>query len=764
MGALLLVFPFSGAAVGGATAELLERYGFSQEYASANERRRETIRRYIAAREAAQHGPPPEPSSGLPDLERIEATSRSWFDGAAFRWNLSAGALPQTPVLGRSPYAAVEGELSGSGERLDYLLRGRLGAASLDARFVPPSPYDPAVPDDGSRAQSRTIFTGGLLAQTGRAAHLFGPFDVGAGVLGLLRVTDAFPNASFDESVGLRLRSGEHSTALFTGTTQSLSLLSADWARRALAGERAAEATVESSPHVGLSLWGPLGLARDATYSVLGRVQNNELTQERSLAGEAAVPYRDGRLSVFGRYERREGSEIEYDRKKSSLGAGYTTRGGLGVSLEAVRDSASYGSADMERNYVMLGLSWTGRSGSLTLSAPEASSFRDRSQPTGAAALATALDTELGRLDQVLVAAQAALSGVSDQELWLAFQVAYETLDPEMRASLEAEAGGRAGLQAGLLLAADYLRSDQGRNAVAALRDLLVDPQRFDRALTRYMRAEAAKALGDIEISAIGGTTRLDPPAMLALLNAYSLGAEPLPPVRARDISGAAADRLDALLAGLDAETRARLQLVLGPDSTAAAGAAAQAVLEVVRRELNGILLQAILAAESLDTLSVNRGLRPGEVHADALRRSFGYLDARRAEAAAPPRPSLERIARRLTEERAAADRRLQELLYQRAHALARRLEPVGIAAPPQAWAPMLALYGEIELDVFLREAARQMSGAGPARLLVDFRPDLDYGPVIERGSPPRITLPGALGRREPASVLRAGLAALQRR
>ncbi|MDP3543022.1 MAG: hypothetical protein Q8T11_11210, partial [Elusimicrobiota bacterium] len=115
-----------------------------------------------------------------------------------------------------------------------------------------------------------------------------------------------------------------------------------------------------------------------------------------------------------------------------------------------------------------------------------------------------------------------------------------------------------------------------------------------------------------------------------------------------------------------------------------------------------------------------------------------------------------------LRAERDEADLRARELLLQRARGLAARRERRGGAAPPQEWAPLLALYGEAELEAALIEASQLLSAGAPARLLVEFSPNSDIGPVITRGAPARVGLPGDLRGRAPESVLRALLAVLR--
>lgn len=747
-------------------AERLKRYGFTlEEFLAADATRREEIRVYVESREAAAAGRVslrPE----LPSLERTEAESRALFDGASGKGGVSGGALAPGSLTSRSPFVTIDGELSNSGKHLDYLLQGRIGVVDLSSRFVPPTPADPLVHDDGSALSSRNIDVGSVLMQAGRAIPLIGPFDAGVGVLGLARVVDGFPNATTDESAALRWRlGGGHSVALFRGVTQSLAALGADWSRRAFDGQGAVETRVLNSPHTGISAWGPLdGQGR---YSVTARQQNNELTTERALSGEAAWPWRGGTASVFGRVERREGADIEYERRKDALGVGYETRDGLGVTLESVRDSASFGGAESDRRAVMLGLSWSWDKGSISVKAPAASQIVDRTPPPGGGKLAEEADRALVSLEGLLVRVQGLLVGHSDAALWFAFRTYYNALTPEQRAAIEAEVGPD-GLHTAFKQGMDWLRSDDGRRRLEALRAALISPERVDRILVGSMRGYAAQQLARTGVTGLGGRVQLDPQAMLALFNAYALGADPIPAVRARDVADWTAARAADLLARIPADRRAQLEASLGEARLAEiAGSAAAALTDVIRLELNDIILQAMLSAESLDEVSVGRGRRPGELNAGAIRGSFSHLDGRRAAAAAaeadfPRRLALAQAIERLRAERDEAQARADERLLERARGLAARLGRQGVAAPAQDWAPLLAVYGEAELEATLIEASRLLSAGAPARLMVEFSPNSDIGPVISRGVPARIRLPGDLRGRTPESVLRALISVLR--
>ena len=762
--ALIVTIPLRAQALTG--AERLNRYGFTLEgFLAADESRRDEIRLYIESREAAADGRlslRPE----LPSLERAEAESRAFFDGASGKWGLSGGALAPGALMGTSPFVTLDGEASNSGKYFDYLLQGRLGTVDLGARFVPPSPSDPLVLNDGSSFSSRDIQVGSALIQAGRAIPLIGPFDLGLGVLSLARVVDGFPNATTDESAALRWRlDGGHSVALFGGVTQSLSALSADWSRSLVTAESAGDIGARNSPHTGLSAWGPLGA--QGSYSATVRRQNNELTTERSLSGEAAWPWRSGTASLFGRTERREGADIEYERRKSSLGVGYETRDGLTISLESVRDSASFGGAESERRYTMLGFSWSWDKGTLSIKTPAATRIVDRTPSAGGENLVRRVDETLVSLDGLLGRVQGLLSGHSDLELWLAFQVQYQALTAEQRAAIEAEVGPD-GLHAAFGRGLDWLRSDGGRQRLEEMRAALISPERLDRILTGTMRGYAARQLARTRVKGLSGSVQLDAQAMLAVFNAYSLGGDPVPPVRARDIAEGGAMLTAELLAQIPPERRAQMEAYLGAGALEElAGSAAAALTDVIRRELNDIILQAMLSAESLDEVSVGRGRRPGELNAGGIRRSFDHLDNRRAAAAAeeadlPRRAALRLAVERLRAERDEADRRARELFLRRARGLAARLERKGVASPAQDWAPMLAVYGEAELEASLLEASRLLSPGVPARLLVEFDPYSDIGPVIVRGAPARVRLPGDLRGREPESVLRALLAVLR--
>ena len=236
----------------------------------------------------------------------------------------------------------------------------------------------------------------------------------------------------------------------------------------------------------------------------------------------------------------------------------------------------------------------------------------------------------LAKLDALLSSVQALLGDRTNAELWLPFQTHYDALTTEQRAAIETEVDV-AGVQESFAHGLDRLRSSDARPRLEELHAALTDPKRLDRILIGSMHGYAARQLSQVGVTGLGGRVRLDPQAMLAIFNAYSLSADPAPPVRTRDIKDGVAMLTSDLLSEIPPDRRAELEAALGGAELAEiTGAAAAVLTDAIRRELNDILLQAMLSAESLDELSVGRGLRPGELNAGAIRRSFAHPDDRR--------------------------------------------------------------------------------------------------------------------------------------
>lgn len=115
-----------------------------------------------------------------------------------------------------------------------------------------------------------------------------------------------------------------------------------------------------------------------------------------------------------------------------------------------------------------------------------------------------------------------------------------------------------------------------------------------------------------------------------------NLPASTLEKLRARygrDLSGlltpgrTGKDVLDAALDGIVSDF---LRDHLGPVADQGAAALASWLGQLIRRELNAMLIQVLLASEQLDQLSADRGRKSAELGVDMLQDSFGKLERRR--------------------------------------------------------------------------------------------------------------------------------------
>ncbi|MEK7857876.1 MAG: hypothetical protein AAB320_01930 [Elusimicrobiota bacterium] len=698
--------------------------------------------------------------------------------------DLAAGGL--SPALGSSPYWSVTKGHAGSGDWLDHQFRGQASYVNLEARNFPEVPAPQY--QGGFTKESYYVFSG--LAQAGRAYPLYGPVDAAWSALGVFRRTQAFPNASFDESVGLRARIGQdHSLGLFTGVTQAVGLLSEDWANRAVSGLEQ-QAGMEKAPHSNISLWGRLPW-RQADYAVdLGR-QDNPMTEVSSLRASLGAPAGAGRLSVYGAGETEVGRRIEFDRRRSSLGASWAPDGRTRWFAEYGRQDFRFGDAEVKSRQVMVGLELSDkyRTGAgVTLE----SSFGGREKLTAGGAdfqaLAGPLAAGLSQLETALNQALAVLETTNEDQAWLSFTAYYNHLPADTRAAIEAELGPADRDDFDLPAWITVIR--QGAGGLAQAKALVGDPAFLDRTFTRYARAALQKSIGETELEVLGAQVRLTPPALLALLHAYSLGVSPLPPVGRDLLSGPLDQRvLDqinrkfgsacsgdfktvsaCLIEHVPADKKAALEAAYGKDLPIVLGDSMALMAQVLRRELNVFLLSAMLAAEKLDALSVDRGQRLGEMNKAALTRSFALLDQRRRAESAPPRV-LARAEGRLREELARQDADIAGRLREHGPKLLASLvsQPswpsnVSVSVPQEHWPALLSRYGSESLALFLRQAASklgQKAGFRMVRLRLEFKNDPDLGLSLTRGDILRLTLPPLGPGRDPASALEAILSAL---
>lgn len=95
-------------------------------------------------------------------------------------------------------------------------------------------------------------------------------------------------------------------------------------------------------------------------------------------------------------------------------------------------------------------------------------------------------------------------------------------------------------------------------------------------------------------------------------------------------LSGLDAGALERVLRALPEQAARELRAHAGPEAAKALDQALALAAQSVRREVNRAVLQLMLAAEEFDRLTVDRGLKPGDLGARMISESFKRLDERK--------------------------------------------------------------------------------------------------------------------------------------
>jgi hypothetical protein len=152
----------------------------------------------------------------------------------------------------------------------------------------------------------------------------------------------------------------------------------------------------------------------------------------------------------------------------------------------------------------------------------------------------------------------------------------------------------------------------------------------------------------EIKIPVIDANFRWTPAVFLAAVNVLNGRPSPVTPITAADekelvqpwvwkelARGARLDpnaTPDQIAAELVKSAPPELRPKLQAGGAAAAQALVAAMSDLIRKELNTLMIQAIRASEQLDRLHVDGGRKPSEVAADFLETSYASRDARAAK------------------------------------------------------------------------------------------------------------------------------------
>lgn len=718
---------------------------------------------------------------------------------------LQAGTLGldgRSPLVAPSPYVGLSAGGEGSGARLDYSwkaqaymlgLGGRLytrDAPELDQRIdgAIDSLYtlDPVwgiKPEEIGEWKRNVTYDSGFettwmsmasaMGRVGRAYRLLPGVDVGWSVMGIARVAGVFPNVALDQSAGMRIKADEKTNVgVFAGVTQTPRLFGQTFVGDSLAGSKwktELDPGVDAAPHASVSAWGKMPYLSNVRYELSAGQQWNPWTTVSTLAGGANVDLgRGSSVGVFGKHDAEKSApEMEFSRVKSQAGVTYRPSAGLDLSASAFQDSARYGTATIDSRGVWLGLTVTetapgarkGASvtmstlfggGQSLVSAEEQSQFVQQLQ--------LYLDIIRGLTDGPL------MEGQQPERAWERFREMWENLSQDLRDLMDS-AWTEFNPGAPSLARIMQIKPDD-IGTLNKFFDLVTDTRVLERLVVRYMRMRLLDSMKDVEVPLLG-KTRVTAPMILAAAHAYGLSVATLPPLTERD----AREHLDAFLnrklqdkmgceaggGGTDAQnahrclmdklpegSRRKLEETFGDSLENVLKSAVAWPSDVIRREMNRLALQIILAAEALNELSVDKGERIGDHNVRALMSSFSSLDERGRKKSLQV---LKGAQKRLEEELAEQDKLMREDLESYGWARLQWLHDqpawpknVKITVRSKDWPEILAIYGDADLFDFILRAKGKL-GAKGGRVLITFDKNAQFGTTTIKGDPIEVRL-----------------------
>jgi hypothetical protein len=737
---------------------------------------------------------------GAPGPGGVRRFTLSGPDGFRLEYG-TLGLDGRSPLVAQSPYLSLSRE-GGSGRgTVDYEYKWRLNAVDLGARLYTDDAHaldgridagidslkslDPqwgVTQGDIDRMRQELSFSsaferqwlaaGSAMGRVGRAWSLLPGVDAGCSAMGLVRVTGLFPNATADQTCGARfgLGAGQH-LGLFAGVTEGLGLFDKTVVSDSLAADDLkTHIHPELAPHGEAVLWGKLPYLSNAEYTLSGGRQYNPWTTVTSVAASVSGPVGSVKAGAFGAYSSESGPDMEFDRSKAAAGLSVTPSPGVDLWAQYQQDSARFGEARMDARGVMLGLTLSetqgrGKGAKVTLETlfggrEEMLSSRDREQ------FVELLQQDLRALQALKDAGLAFAGGPGGA--WKGVQDGYASLPEDLKRIL-GEAWTLAAPGAPSL--ADIVRVKPADfNTLNTLLDLLSDTEVMERMLVRALRHQILTKLQSVDIPVLGRGVRLSAPMVLAAANAYSLSLSPLPPITEKDARGALDPYLlgklsgaagcaagpqprattDCILKGLPDDVRAGIEDQYGGNIDQLLKAAVAWPSDVLRRELDRMALQIILAAETLNDLSVDQGERIADLNVRGMLKSFEFLDERGRRAQSKV---LHAASEALKSDLAADDASLRAQLSEYGSARLDWLQKqaawpsnVRVVVRPDDWAPLLAVYGDAKLfDLILRAkgSLARSHPSSPARLLISLDAANPLNAVtLVRGDPAELRLP----------------------
>jgi hypothetical protein len=582
------------------------------------------------------------------------------------------GVGESSPLLGPSPYLNLRESLeSGPEAAADWRVRLTAGVIDVSANYLGALlPADPAAfalgagidalakdagfASPGAAAafnysdpyQRTAIVVTSALGQVGRA-YTLGVIDAGWAATALVKTSSIFPNAAADATVGARARLSRRTLGVYAGTTGNVSPAGTDPLMDWFSSGSPFGVHMEPAPHASVSYRGPIA---DSSRLTLGldeyRQWNARSTEDRlrlSLSGE--LDGRPAELGVSWRLER--GPGIEYYRDVRRADVSWRLSEPVAALAAYEKDRLVFGNAELNHEAVILGVKIDldgGRQSALVEARPTSSNAVSAPSIPEAAALSRSIRDAVTR---ALGAANAA-GAAGDLD---AAAAAIQAMTPAERDALEAALLSQP-LSPQQRQWTTWFFSHTGqlgslaRDGASVLR-LLTDDGLLEDFATRIARSQLIAQLNELsfEVPVLGGTLHWSPAQSLAAAQILDSRPSRVAPITAGDASGALAPWvLSHLAAQLGLPPNATLQQIAsalgdhGPaplrdkirnGGAAALQAAASALSELLRRELNLMLAQALIASEQFDRLTVDGGRRPGQLSDEMLEKSYSALAER---------------------------------------------------------------------------------------------------------------------------------------
>lgn len=195
---------------------------------------------------------------------------------------------------------------------------------------------------------------------------------------------------------------------------------------------------------------------------------------------------------------------------------------------------------------------------------------------------------------------------------------------------------------------------------------------------------------------------------------------------------------ITAVLRALPEQAAKDLRANMAPEAAKALDQALALAAQSVRREINRAVLQLMLASEEFDRLSVDRGMKPGDLGARMISESFKRLDERnrrglRARRAA----SIERLRTRIVEE-------AHEAATASAGSIGRTMDalhaapgwPAGlhVQIDPTTRTELVRVYGEDALGAAVARLALSLPAGAKTDIVIAYD-DSGLGSRIDRGA-----------------------------